>query len=257
MPAARSPTRWSRTASGRLRPMQAEAPGYGFSPTVPAAASPTSSARSRARSTRRGLRRSVRAALAGSRAPGGRRGLAGPRSRAPRRGAHGPPGSTAGGEVEAVDQGSDVQPGAAHEDRQRPAARDFGDERPRSLGPVGDGERLVGLDEVDEMMRNRASLCEADLRRPDIHPPVHPASQPRGPRSGARQRGRATNRSCRWPWVPPRRPAEPAAIGAEWPGVPSAHSLRRHRSVAGTADLQVHELGQRKRRLEEVEGEWR
>ena len=53
-----------------------------------------------------------------------------------------------------------------------PAIREVPQDRLRRSDEVGDRERLVRIDEVEEVMRDPPALGERRLGRPDVHPPV-------------------------------------------------------------------------------------
>ena len=75
-------------------------------------------------------------------------------------------------QVEVVEHGRQVEPGAG--DEQRPAAAP-GD-RPLGLGVggavVGDGERLVGVDEIEAVVGHGGPVGGRRLGRADVHAPV-------------------------------------------------------------------------------------
>src|SRR5262249_52407365 len=70
---------------------------------------------------------------------------------------------------ESSEQRAVVEPGAAHQDRPAPSALD-GLDRARGLPREARRiVRLVGLDDVDEVMAHRAALLGGGLRGADVH----------------------------------------------------------------------------------------
>ena len=49
------------------------------------------------------------------------------------------------------------------------ASADIGQRLERSLSPIGDVERVIGVDDVDEMVPYETLLLRRRLRRPDVH----------------------------------------------------------------------------------------
>ena len=77
-----------------------------------------------------------------------------------------------GREIDVVQCGADVQPGASHQDRHPAAFPDRGDHRARLPLVRGDA-RLVGdVQDVEQMMRDTALLLLRHLRGADVHPAV-------------------------------------------------------------------------------------
>ncbi len=79
--------------------------------------------------------------------------------------------ATRDGEV--VDDRAQVEPGATDQQRMMPARRNALQRRPRRLLELGDGEVLVRVDEVEQMVRHGGPRRGAGLRRPDVHAAVH------------------------------------------------------------------------------------
>ena len=155
----------SRCVGGLDAAGRARRPARGSRGAGAAGASPCSSAISRARATRRGLRE-VDASPRGSARAGRSRATSGarPSRREPRpRGARGRRVRRERVGVEAARDRAQVQPGAADEDRDAAAAGDAGERLRGVAHEVRDGERLVGLDEVEAVMRDAGA---APRRRP-------------------------------------------------------------------------------------------
>jgi hypothetical protein len=54
----------------------------------------------------------------------------------------------------AIHQRRDIQAGPSHDRRQPATGGDLRGERPRSADPVGNGERLVGIGDVEQVVRH-------------------------------------------------------------------------------------------------------
>jgi len=74
--------------------------------------------------------------------------------------------------VEPAEQGADVQPGAAHDDRQPAARADRGDHDQRLGAEPGGVVAIVRVDHVDQMMHRRPSLLGRRLAGRRVHAAV-------------------------------------------------------------------------------------
>ena len=74
-------------------------------------------------------------------------------------------------EIEPVDQRGDVQPRPAGDDAASPCAIEPIQAEPRSRKPVGDGERLTGVTEVDQMALHPIELLGRRRACPDPRSP--------------------------------------------------------------------------------------
>ena len=83
------------------------------------------------------------------------------------------PGSDpAGLEREAVTDGAKVEPGAPDEQSESAALGDAFERGQRRSPVLGGAEGLVGVDQVEAVMRDRRSLGRRGLGGPDVHPAV-------------------------------------------------------------------------------------
>src|SRR5215470_13931240 len=69
-------------------------------------------------------------------------------------------------------QRSEIKPRAADHDRALPSCFDVGDDSLRLFGPGHGGEVDSRLDEVDQVMRDAATLSHRDFGRGDVEAPV-------------------------------------------------------------------------------------
>ncbi len=77
------------------------------------------------------------------------------------------------GEGDVVDRGTRVQTGAADEDRPHSPALQFGDRGARDLLESGHRHRVVGFDDVDQMVSDLRLLLGGRLGGADVHAAVH------------------------------------------------------------------------------------
>ncbi len=78
-------------------------------------------------------------------------------------------GRVGGGSLEqTVEQGADIEPGAAADDRQASADGDFGDEGAGAAGKFTGGEDFVGLQEVEEVVGDTLAFARGDFGGADI-----------------------------------------------------------------------------------------
>ena len=163
----------ARRSSVRGRPGSTVSPSHATGPSYPSGsgtpASPCSSAISSARTTRRGLRRSICAARVGA----SRREPVDERVQAVRFQVRLEPRPNLGIArervgVEPAGDGAQVQPGSAGEDRDAIPLADRGQRRTRVADEVGHRERLVGVDEVEAVVRDASAFGGRHLGRADV-----------------------------------------------------------------------------------------
>ena len=75
--------------------------------------------------------------------------------------------------VETVEQRAEVEAGAAGDDRQAPTGGDGGERLAGVAGPVAGVETLVGIDEVEEVVRDEGAVGGGGLGGADLHAAVH------------------------------------------------------------------------------------
>ena len=71
-----------------------------------------------------------------------------------------------------IEQRGDVQPGTADDHRQPAPIRDRRDQRARALDPLGNGERLVGIGQIEQVVRDRCTGRGIGLGGTDVHAAV-------------------------------------------------------------------------------------
>ena len=134
---------------------------------------PVSAITSSARTMRRRLFGSMRAAATGSSARSRSYALREPAVGFRRGEERGARREVLAGKREIVDDGPDVQPGAADEQRPPAARFDLGDRGARQRLRARDRPVFDGIGDVDQMVRHRGALGGRRLGRPDVHPAVH------------------------------------------------------------------------------------
>ena len=72
-----------------------------------------------------------------------------------------------------LQQGAEIQAGAAGEDRQATARDDVFDCDARIVGEIGGRIALPGVAHIDQMMRHRCELIGGGFRCTDVEPPIH------------------------------------------------------------------------------------
>ena len=75
-------------------------------------------------------------------------------------------------ESQVVDDSPQVQPGAAHQQRMVAPRGNAAQRLPGRVLELGDRELLVGIDEIEEMVRHLGPLGQGRLRRAHVHAPV-------------------------------------------------------------------------------------